>query len=192
MDSTKRLHNTIFTTERSRIKAEARLKFYEITGQLLTAWYSALLVVLSVFQNILRQHFHFVDEASIALSVVVLVFTIAISGLRFGQRADLFKASYHEMQRLRLAIPTAKDSDIPIINQKYVDILENSPNHDDQDYKNFIVERWLESRGEDDVVRRPSFSEIVGYFRRKFFLWAFILVFWMAPVVGAGWIYCVW
>jgi hypothetical protein len=191
MDSKTQLHNTIFTTERCRIKAEARLKFYETTGQLLTTWYSVLLVVLSIFQNILRQHFHFVDEVSIALAVVVLVFTIAISGLRFGQRADLFKASYHEMQRLRSSISHAKEGDIAAIDQKYVDVLDSSPNHDDQDYKNFIVERWLENRKED-YVRQPSRTEIIGYFRRKFFMWAFVLALWLAPAVCVGWIYFVW
>ena len=186
------LHRIIFTTERSRIKAEARLKFYETAGQLLTTYYSVLLVILAVFQSALRQRFHFVDEATIALSVIVLAFTIAISGFRFGQKADLYKASYHKMQRLRGDLSRAKGERISEINSQYVDVLDSSPNHDDRDYHDFLVERWIQFRKSDEMARSPSWLEIVGYAWRLAIRWLFVLFFWLAPLAVAVWIYHVW
>lgn len=192
MDKRAELQNIILTTERSRIKAESRLNSYELIGKLLTTWYSVLLVVLSIFQGVLRQHFQYVDETSIALSVVLLTCTTAVSGLRFGQRADLFKSSYHEMQRLRVAIDYAKEDELPLIHQKYVDSLDNSPNHTDLDYKSFIVERWLEGRGKDDPIRKPSWSERFSYIRQLGCRWTLIVILWTAPLALAIWMYCVW
>ena len=192
MDYKTELHNRIFTTERTRIKAEARLRFYEAAGQYLTAWYSVLLVVLTVFQNILRQHFHFVDETTIALSVTVLAFTIAFSGLRFGQRAELYKTSYHALQRLRVSLNGPKDCDVSAVEREYIDILDSSPNHKDQDYNEFIVQRSREGHRPDDIVRKPSKSELSIYFWRKAISRIVIFAAWLWPAVVAIWIYHVW
>ena len=179
MDDKTQLHHRIFATERSLIKAETRFKFYDFQGHLLGIWYSVFLVMLTVFQNVFRQHFSYVDEATISLSVTVLVFTVAISGFRFGQRADLYKASYLEMHRLRDELSLDKNADILTINQKYIDVLESSANHGDQDYIAFIVQRSLEGRGENDIVRKPSKPEICRYRWRTALKWLLMSILWL-------------
>lgn len=186
------LENRIWTTEHSRIGAEERLNFYEFIGRLATTWYSVLLVVLSVFQNSLREHFRFVDETSIALSVIVLTFTIAVSGLRFGQRADLFKSSYHELQRLRADLASAEDGDLQALEKKYIDVLDGSPNHSSRDHNWVIVRRWLEHRGKEDYPREPSVCEIVVFGFRWLIGWIFIVTLFGLPIAILGWMYFVW
>lgn len=185
------LENRIWTTERSRIGAEERLNFYEFIGRLATTWYSVLLVVLSIYQNALRARFNVIDETSIALSVIVLTFTIAVSGLRFGQRADLFKSSYHELQRLRADLAGAKDSELQALEKKYIDILDGSPNHSSRDHNRVIVRRWLERRGKEDYPRKPSKYEILVFFLRWLGGWIFIVTLFGLPIAILIWFYFV-
>jgi SMODS and SLOG-associating 2TM effector domain family 5 len=192
MTNKEKLESRIWTTERCRIGAEERLNFYESIGQIATTWYSILLVVLSVFQNTLRQHFQIVDETSIALSVVVLTSTVAVSGLKFGQRADLFKDSYHDLQRLRADITGATESEVIELEKRYVDALDGSPNHSTWDYKRLVVKRWLENRGKEDFVRHPSWTEVLSFAFRWLIGWTFIVVLIGLPLVILGWMHLVW
>lgn len=191
MSTREELNSRVWTTERCRIGAEERLNFCDLVGKLATIWYSVWLVILSVFQDLLRQNYHFIDETSIALSVIVLTFTIAISGLRFGQRADLFKSSYHELQRLRADITNAKDKEIPLLENRYVDVLDGSPNHSSWDYNRLVVKRWWQNRGSADLVRKPSRAEIIFFGLREVLGWFSIILLFGFPLGVIGWMYLV-
>lgn len=182
----------IWTTERCRIVAEERLNLYDMIGKFATIWYSILLVVLSLFQNHLREHFKFIDESSIALSVIVLASTIAVSGLRFGQRADLFKSSYHELQRLRVDVENAKENELPAIERQYINILEGSPNHISWDYIKLVVTRWKQGRVPNDFVRKPTRIEIVEYGIRELIRWGLVILLFGLPIIVVGYFYFVW
>ena len=185
MNKREHLASRIWKTERSRILAEQRMLHYEMLAHFATIWYSFLLVVWSLFQAQLHGSFRYSDQVNIALSVLVLVVSTVLYGLKFGEKASEYKACYHELQQLRSDLDAAKDVGIPDIESKYVEILRSSANHNDWDYQRLVVKMWLEGRAGEWDVKPPTAYKVFGYVVRWFLGKVIVFTIFAGPIVLA-------
>jgi SMODS and SLOG-associating 2TM effector domain family 5 len=189
MDHVKELLDRIWITEKVRILAEERLLQNDKIAHFATIWYSFLLVVWSLFQEQIKQVVFYADQLNVAISVLLMVVSVSLYGLKFGQHSEYFKNCYHALQRLKAKVKAAKPEDLKAFELEYIDVLEGAPNHSDFDYKALLVGRWwqgnpLVSPG-TEKARKPTVFEIVMYVFLWFRRWCFIALVFSAPLIAA-------
>jgi hypothetical protein len=183
------IDDKIWITSRVRMGSERRMLRYNNWSLFLLAYYSVIVVIVSVFPAYFAAHFIHFDGISVTASVTVLVASLVVGGFRFERTASLFRDCYLSLQRLG---DGAIDTETK--RQRYSDILLMCPNHSDGDYYDFLVShtyfdgKRVWSAGED--IKYTTHMVMSYYFRRAAFcasmfcLIAVPLIFILAPLVS--------
>jgi len=142
----------------SEARSRALARFYNI----LVAWYSSWLIALTIIdlRNPLAGGHGVV---LVILSIFVFGLSLIIPGLAFDERAVRHRECYLRLQRLRgTDLPDAEKT------EKYHDILEGYPNHQDIDWDVMMVtSKWrgqsLENNAGPIIATRWQFWKVVLY-----------------------------
>lgn len=156
------LANKVWVTHKSRIAAEKRINRYDFYSQFVLVWYSALLLLGSIYT--LKEPSEFGSMCLVMFSALVLVASVFISGRGYCRRGLLLRHCYEDLGRLYGDIITADDGALSKENwDSYYRILGISENHSEVDYFVAMVsEKFKGGKLESDVtgwmIARTLFS----------------------------------
>lgn len=128
----------IYITSKTRMAAEARLRTTGIVFHVLLAWYSFLLIVVSLIGFSGTHQIYNSNLISTILSVGVFAMSLFTYGEGYSERAGEFKNCYLELQELYHS-----SIDIDKKMEKYADILRHYDNQSNADYDGMVVSAKL-------------------------------------------------
>ena len=133
-DRIKKFRDRVWFTSKSRIAAEKRLRHYDVASHLSLSMLSTIVVGISVFSENIPQQIP-VDNYTIVLSVLAVVFSVIVFGFRFGETAALHRECYLRLDRLR-----DQELSYSELVQEYHEILSAYPNHSKLDYERVVLD----------------------------------------------------
>lgn len=132
----KMLSDRIWVTRKARINTERRLLRNSLLSEILLAYYSLFVVVLSIW-NFTRPN-EIINLLLLSASVVVLVLSVFLSSQRFRERALAMRNCYVRLGELQGRAKTSEDehnkTELDVIDQLYRELLISSENHTETDY----------------------------------------------------------
>lgn len=131
-----KLSDSIWVTRKCHINAEQRLIRASLVANITLTAYSTYLVIASVIA--MKKTLDNFEIVSLVGSLLVVIASVFVWGLRFSDRASNFKTSYIRMQLLLSECTKAEEANnleaIDRINRSYADILHGCENHSSADY----------------------------------------------------------
>ncbi|WP_408080076.1 SLATT domain-containing protein [Sphingomonas plantiphila] len=124
----------IYLTYKARVAAECRMHRLAFWSQILIAWYSIAIIIVSLADI---STFYGVNDGGVAttsLSVLVLTASVFVYSQRFELRAASFRECYLKLQELYDSTEHPE-----IILKKYHDILIPFENHSNFDYDSVLL-----------------------------------------------------
>jgi len=177
------LSDTIWWTKKSRIKAEKRLLFNDLSSQLVLLWYSIFTVSVSILELKSPSTNGYFAVTMVSLSVLILCASMFIGNRNFKERAMLLKNCYELLSEVE--IKTKQDNaNIIDINKEYQNILNVSENHSDIDFKYALVSEYLNNhKPHDKLTRLPTTFNFIEVIIFKIFNFLKLAVFFILPII---------
>lgn len=168
----------IWKTKKTRMEAEARLKFNHMISNILINYYTFAVLAFSIwalFLNPNSETVRYVTLMTLITSVGLFGVTLLISTLGYRERSVQFKDSYIKLdilesefkQLIRTAYKLQKEEVIDQfhkLEKKYFDVLTLSDNHDQVDVEKMTIDRKL-----------PGFENLTDSYRRKKWFKRFVI-----------------
>lgn len=169
----------IWKTKKTRMEAEARLKFNHLISNLLINYYTFAVLTFSIWALFLdpdSEAVRYVTLMTLITSVGLFGVTLLISTLGYRERAVQFKDSYIKLdilesefkQLIRTAYKLQKEEVIEQfhkLEKKYFDVLTLSDNHDQVDIEKMTIDRKL-----------PGFENMISGYKWKKWLKRFVII----------------
>jgi conflict system pore-forming effector with SLATT domain len=173
-------NNNIWWTSKVRMHAEKRFHRYSVASHLLLAYYALVIVLTSIFGQVLVHRVPNFLELNIAFSVVLFASSLIVYGFKFSETAQNHRDCYLRIQRLLSQGLGNKE-----LQEKYHEILAGYPNHSSQDYDDFIIERTFVHRDEltnSSGPKRYNLRILFRKFCRLAAFWGTVGALLLAPV----------
>lgn len=141
----------IYLTYKARIAAESRMLQLAFWSQVLIAWYSIAIIIVSLADI---STFYKVNDGGVAttsLSVLVLTASVFVYSQRFELRAASFRECYLKLRELY----DSNDQPEAIL-RRYHDLLSSFENHSNFDYDSVLLEyriRGKQIRDSNDEIK---------------------------------------
>lgn len=164
----------IWITETCHMRAEKRNRTYEIYFHVLLSFYTLTLLGISLFSPDFCQYIN--KNLSIFLTIFTLSLTLLVFGFKFGETATQHRSCYLALQKLRGEEFASFES----INTKYVDILQNYPNHSSMDYYAGAILNIFRSK--QSKVNSEGSPIVISFFSRLTYV-SKILTAWVLAVI---------
>jgi hypothetical protein len=187
-----RLADRVFWSKKSRIQAEKKLRFNDLTSQIILLWYSAFAVCISILELTVTSKQPYFPAVMVILSVLILCASLFVGNRNFRERAMVLKQSYEKLgnleslcyETMHLTSEDEKSSKLLDINNQYLIALSMSENHDDNDFKNALVEEYMNTHASDitKLTRRPTIFNVVEIILHSLCKFAFIAFFIALPL----------
>ena len=120
-----------------------------------------------------------------SFSIAILAISLFVSGERYGEKADEFKACYLKLQRIYQS-----ESSIAEKMTQYADVLDIYENQSDADYDEMLFDAMLRGQKLTNALGPVSISFVAGcrvLIKRSIRLSASFLVFLMPIIFGIMW-----
>ncbi|WP_164758861.1 SLATT domain-containing protein [Aliarcobacter butzleri] len=130
----------VWITRKSRINASERFKRNDLISQILIAYYSFFIIVITIV-DIKNDNLNF-EILTLILSILILIVSIFIFAMNYKERASVLQTSYVLMSKLYEEIKekeNKKDNYDELRNQ-YDMIVSLTENHSSSDYLEVMYE----------------------------------------------------
>lgn len=173
------IRDKAWITAHARMRAEERLRKLSSWLNFLTAWYSTMLVVISVYSLVSDKDINR-DAIIVGLSVAVLSLSLFVPSLKLGHSADQHRDCYLKLQKV---LDTTKNSGAFI--RSYHEVLESFPNHSPKDYRSLVIESEFFgnklSIGKKDI--QSTTCMYIGYARDRVVFYGLFSIALIIPIV---------
>ncbi|WP_227729640.1 SLATT domain-containing protein [Yersinia proxima] len=178
------LSDRIWWTKKSRIKAEKRLLFKDISSQVILLWYTIFSVFVSIYELKSPSPSQMFAVTMVSLSVLVLAVTLFIGNRDFKERAMLIKQCYEQLSVI-YAKSQQKECDLVLLEQEYQNILSMCENHEDIDHKNAIVSEFYNKpiADRDSLSKKPNKLMITSVIVKFIFKWFILFILAIFPII---------
>lgn len=136
------LVDNIYLTARIRMQSEIRLKRKNFIANTTNAYYSFLLICISIPGSMETFKIDLPQNIVLMLSIALLATSIFLQGERYAERAAAFKQSYLEFQTLYHDASKTDEEKM----REYYTKLANCENQSDADYRSAVVSAWLNGK----------------------------------------------
>ena len=175
------LSDKIWVTKKARIYAERRLRRKAFFSEMLMVFYSALLVILSIWN--LTHPNKGLDMLLVSGAIVVLVTTVFLSSQRFAERALSMRSCYIRLDGLYSKVKRAEEEkDFKILTHyesEYSGILDNVENHTEYDY---LCLRYSLRNNQETTLPKFRIVDYVVFFMHKGLRFLFIVLCVILPI----------
>lgn len=132
-----KLKRKVETTRLNRIHASNRLLKRERFVQSINIYYSCIAAVITVLGLLYPKRSFGI--ASAIITIILAISIVYLNAQKYGNRAQQMQMNYLALQRLKFDIEAAiisLDFDrTHELQERYVDLLQTSENHEDQDFR---------------------------------------------------------
>lgn len=170
--------NNIWITRKSRINASERLNKNNFWSQIIVAYYSMCLIILTII-DIKDDNFNF-ETLSLILSILIFTISIFIVSMNFKERSLILKTSYVKMSKLYWDILKKEDNEecYEDLKNQYNTIIELTEEHSTYDYLQVL---FAERNNEQYKNVNPkwtyfSYFELFWYKIKRFNLIVFFFI----------------
>lgn len=176
----------IYITYKTRMTTEARLRRTSRLSNILLAWYSVVLIALSLADLTGQYQIYRFSLISSAISVGTLALSLFLYGEKYNERADQFRDCYLKLQRIYQSSDTTDDK-----MKNYYDVLDFYENQTSDDYDEMVFDAVIRgqklenSRGPIEISK-VTFALIA---LKKLLRLSLTLALFALPVIlGALWV----
>lgn len=184
-----KLSDSIWVTRKCHINAEQRLMRASLVANITLTAYSTYLVVASIIA--MKKTLHHFELVSLIGSLLVVIASVFVWGLRFSDRASQFKTSYIRLQLLlseSLRAEESKDVEaLGRINRSYGDILHGCENHATSDYDEL---RYALRNQKEKTVEEMTTMDCCMYFGKWLLKTISRVVIVGGPALALYWYVC--
>lgn len=184
----KLLADRIFWSKKSRVQAEKRLRSNDLASQILLLWYSVFTVCISIFELTSPSEQSQFPTIMVILSVLILCTSLFVGNRNFKDRSMILKQSYESLGSLeskcfeldKLTVDRDKTELIAVITDGYSRALAISENHNDNDFKNALIQEYINTAPpRTKLTRKPTVynvAEVVLYTFIKYVLFFTLII----------------
>ncbi|MGI2132651.1 SLATT domain-containing protein [Shewanella baltica] len=184
----KQLADRIFWSKKSRVQAEKRLRTNDLASQVVLLWYSVFTVCISIFELSFPSGESQFPTIMVVLSVLILCASLFVGNRNFKERSMILKQCYEELGSLeskcfeldKVTIESEKTRLLETISDGYSRALTLSENHDDNDFKNALIQEYLNTAPpRTKLTRKPTIYnvfEVVIYTTLKYLLFSLLAI----------------
>lgn len=172
----------VWITRKSRINASERFKKNDLISQILIAYYSFFIIVITIV-DIKNDNLNF-EILSLILSILILIVSIFIFAMNYKERALVLQTSYVLMSKLYEKIKekeNKKDKYDELRNQ-YDMIVSLTENHSSSDYLEVMYE-VKNNKDYEQVNGKWTFSKSVKIWIYKLTRFLKILFLFILPII---------
>ena len=129
-----KLSDRIWLTKKCRMEAESRFNRYDYFSKFLITYYSAFILILSLY-DIIDNNVEY-NISIVSASMLILIISLIITSMRFKERSLSYKQCYIKLDELQQEI-TKNEQDEKLVSEvfkKYNDVLNLTENHSEYDY----------------------------------------------------------
>lgn len=187
------LRRKVDITRLNRINASNRLLKREKFVQSINIYYSCIAAVVTVLSLLYPEQSYGI--ASAVLTIILAISIVYLNAQKYGSRAQQLQMNYLSLNRLEFEIDIAIEKHelekTHELQEKYVDLLQTSENHEDQDFRLTLYKKSIvEKRGKSfvDEKRKYTKHQLAGF--NQFLFWGYIVssytfkaVLWILPCV---------
>ena len=188
--SLQELCRVIDLTRSNRINASNRLIKTEHFVQAINIYYSCVAAIVTVLSLIYPDGNYSIASAIMTIALAISI--VYLNAQKYGNRAQQLQTNYLALHQLRFDIENAirerKENcaciDIKSFQKRYVDLLQTSENHIDQDFRKTMWEKdhKRKNRMQADYVHRLVGIECVKFYLRSIFKYALHFCIWILPI----------
>ena len=187
----KKLRFVIDLTRTNRINASNRLLKTEHFVQAINIYYSCVAAIITVLSLIDKEGNYSIASAIMTIALAISI--VYLNAQKYGSRAQQLQQNYLALHQLRFDIENAirdreedcnKNIDIVGFQKKYVDLLQTSENHIDQDFRRTMWknDHDRKNRSKDDYVPSLVGIERIKFYLRSIFKYALQFCIWILPI----------
>lgn len=172
----------VWITRKSRINASERFKKNDLISQILIAYYSFFIIVITIV-DIKNDNLNF-EILTLILSILILIVSIFIFAMNYKERASVLQTSYVLMSKLYEKIKekeNKKDKYDELRNQ-YDMIVSLTENHSSSDYLEVMYE-VKNNKDYEQVNGKWTFSKSVKIWIYKFTRFLKISFLFILPII---------
>ena len=163
------LRDRIWLTSKTRMTSERRCRTISHVLNVTVAWYSLLLILVSIDQLVTGVSPR-ASAVSVIFSVSVFTLSLVIPALNFSGAAGQFRGCYLNLDRL--LAEEVSDSELA---RRYHDTLSHYPNHLEFDHDTMIVSSALRGR---------SLTNAAGELKPTLFQWTKVISVYVIAIVS--------
>ena len=189
--SLKKLRFVIDLTRSNRINASNRLLKTEHFVQAINIYYSCVAAIVTVLSLIYKEGNYSIASAIMTIALAISI--VYLNAQKYGNRAQQLQQNYLALHQLRFDIENAirdrkedcnKDIDIIGFQKRYVDLLQTSENHIDQDFRRTMWknDHDRKNRSKDDYVPGLVGIERIKFYLRCIFKYTLQFCVWILPI----------
>ncbi len=131
--------DNIWITRKSRINASERLNSNDFWSQLLIAYYSICLIILTIID--MESESSNFTILSLVLSILILTTSIFVVSMNYKERSLILKTSYVKMAKLYSSVKNRENKNnhnYTDLENQYNTIIEITENHSTYDYMELL------------------------------------------------------
>lgn len=149
-----KLSDRIWLTKKCRMEAESRFNRYDNFSKFLITYYSAFILILSLY-DIINTTVEY-NISIVSASMLILIVSLIITSMRFKERSLAHKQCYIKLDELQQEIAKNENDDQieSEVFKKYNDVLNLTENHSEYDY--FKVKYYDKSKEEYLTISRKE------------------------------------
>lgn len=153
-----RLRDRIWITERCHMNAEKRSRFLELYFHIVLALVALASIFISVVGD--AQNIRLNENILSFTSITTLCLSLLIFGFKFGETAANHRSCYLSLQKLR----ASTESEPHKLEEDYIKILGNYPNHTTGDYMRLAMSNIL--KNEQNLTSPNGKKVCIGWWQR--------------------------
>lgn len=173
-----KLSDRIWLTKKCRMEAESRFNRYDYFSKFLITYYSAFILILSLY-DIIDNNIEY-NISIVSASMLILIISLIITSMRFKERSLSYKQCYIKLDELQQEIAKNEQDDklASDVFKKYNDVLNLTENHSEYDY--YKVKYYDKSKEE---YLSLSVKEIFKMFIRWVFMYLSAIIIIGLPLI---------
>ena len=184
------MKDKIWLTGRIRIEAERRLLRISFHSRVLLLWYSAFGVGVAIFNLIIGIDAPMQSVSWLIYSALILAASALVQGFRVGERAEMIKQCYVQLQELSSDLGLGRVSEEDAAT-RYIRILASYENHKTSDYYAARCLDYLNAKDKTAVVEiAPTYPVWIAFFWVAFLRLLAIIFLYSMPIILLGILGC--
>lgn len=166
------LNERIWKTKKARIEAEARANRNDLIANILTNYYTFIVLAFSIWALILdplSEDAKIVTIITVIASVGLFGMNLMISLIGFRGKANQYKDSHLKLDSLESDVnnllrsagyisPNALISELHSLEKKYNEILSLTDNHSFKDHQKVVIDRKLK---EYEIYKKSYYGKVI-------------------------------
>ena len=185
-----KLEDKIWLTGRIRIEAEKRLLRISFHSRVLLLWYSAFGLGVAIYNLTVGMDAPMQSVSWLIYSALILAASALVQGFRVGERAEMMKQCYVQLQELSgdLTLGGVSKKDAAA---RYIKILASFENHKTSDYYAARCLDYLNAKDKTAVAEIvPSCTVWMAFFRAVFLRFLAFTFLYSMPIILLGILRC--